>query len=41
MTETRTIPIHRLLHLREQAAKSGNTAALVLLDRLIRERVGR
>lgn len=36
--DNRKIPLRRLLWLREQACRTGNTAALTLLDRLIEQR---
>ncbi|WP_043732529.1 hypothetical protein [Nocardia asiatica] len=34
----RHLPLHRLLRLREQAARAGNEAAVAVLDRLIAQR---
>lgn len=38
IASTRTIPLYRLLALREYAARAGNASALALLDRLIAQR---
>ncbi|WP_157184918.1 hypothetical protein [Nocardia niigatensis] len=35
---TRSIPLYRLVALREYALRSGNVSALALLDRLITQR---